>query len=68
MINPLSHPNMRVKDEYYVKEELRKLQQRIRAGVKPKTLTVDWDYGETVIEWLNSLESDIKRIRQNLIY
>ena len=65
---PLSRPNMRVKDEFYVKEELRKLQQKIRAGIKPQTLTVDWEYSDTVIEWLNSLQSDIRRIRENLIY
>lgn len=68
MAYPYTQPTLSVKSEYYVRSEMQKVQARIRQGLKQGSTTTSWDHGQEVREWLASIESDIRRIRESVAF
>ena len=68
MLSKSKYP-MSDKTRYMVVAELRQVTRRINAAVKHgSTQGPDWDYGLDVRTFIKSLEDDLQRIRETIVY
>ena len=57
------------KTRYHVVAELREVSRRINRAVKHgSTQGPDWDYGLDVRTFIKSIEEDLQRIRETIVY